>query len=83
MDLGNENATMNEVIRSTATSNLFTGNGPFAGLRGEEKGYLLFSLYDYLDHDSIPLSLVAPSVECVPMQQLFFVLKNPLRTVVF
>ena len=71
MSLDNDNATMDEVIRSKAKFNsqegLFAGNGPFRGLTGEEKGYLLFSLYDYLDHDSIPLSLVAPSVECVPM----------------
>ena len=36
-----------------------------------DKGILgkadIFTLYDYLDHDDIPLSLAMPSVECVPM----------------
>lgn len=27
----------------------------------------VFTLYDYLDHDDVPLSLAMPSVECVPM----------------
>ena len=34
------------------------------GLIGEAD---VFTLYDYLDHDDIPLSLAMPSVECVPM----------------
>lgn len=34
------------------------------GILGEPD---VFTLYDYLDHDDIPLSLAMPSVECVPM----------------
>ena len=34
------------------------------GLIGEAD---VFTLYDYLDHNDIPLSLAMPSVECVPM----------------
>ena len=34
------------------------------GLIGEAD---VFTLYDYLDHDDVPLSLAMPDVECVPM----------------
>lgn len=34
------------------------------GILGEAD---VFTFYDYLDHDDIPLSLAMPSVECVPM----------------
>ena len=34
------------------------------GLIGEAD---VFTLYDYLDHDDVPLSLAMPGVECVPM----------------
>ncbi len=71
LDMGNEDATIDDVMRSKAEFNsqkgMLDGNGPFGMLGGNAKVRLLCSLYDYLDHDSIPLSLVAPSVESIPM----------------
>ena len=47
------------------------------GLIGEADVY---TLYDYLDHDDVPLSLAMPSVECVPMvTAVEFVGKNTAR----
>ena len=56
------NATEQDVLEATS-SECFR--------RMYEKGLIgrpdLFTLYDYLDHDDVPLSLAMPSVECVPM----------------
>ena len=55
--------TVSKVATATATDAFLK--------RMYEKGLLgridIFTFYDYLDHDDVPLSLAMPSVECVPM----------------
>ena len=56
------NVTEQDVAR--ATSSKCIQRMYDRGLIGEAD---VFTLYDYLDHDDVPLSLAMPGVECVPM----------------
>lgn len=43
------------------------GKGGYSGLKNDLHPISLLNLYDYLDEDSVPLSLAVPSVERAPM----------------
>ena len=62
IDMSSSSLTLNEVAMGTSSKFLKTMY---------DKGLISMPdvpvLYDYLDHDDVPLSLAMPGVECVPM----------------
>ncbi len=62
IDMSGSGASVSTVARGTTSE--FLRQMYNTGLMGMPD---VFTLYDYLDHDDIPLSLAMPGVECVPM----------------